>query len=96
MRITIVGAGFSGSALASELARQAGPGVELCLVGVPDSYGRGVAYGEARPEHLLNVRASDLGATPDQPGGFADWLNLTDRARGSYLPRLLYGEYLHA
>lgn len=96
MRITIVGAGFSGSALASELARQAGPGVELCLVGVPESYARGVAYGEARPEHLLNVRASDLGATPDQPGGFADWLNLTDRARGSYLPRLLYGEYLHA
>lgn len=96
MRITIVGAGFSGSALASELARHAGPGVELCLVGQPESYGRGVAYGEARPEHLLNVRASDLGATPDRPGGFADWLNLTDRARGSYLPRLLYGEYLHA
>ncbi|MGO1073490.1 FAD/NAD(P)-binding protein [Lysobacter sp. CA199] len=96
MRITIVGAGFSGSALASELARNAGPGVELCLVGQPESYGRGVAYGEARPEHLLNVRASDLGATPDRPGGFADWLNLTDRARGSYLPRLLYGEYLHA
>ncbi|MGH8081415.1 MAG: FAD/NAD(P)-binding protein [Lysobacter sp.] len=96
MRITIVGAGFSGSALASELARHAGPGVELCLVGQPESYGRGVAYGEARPEHLLNVRASDLGATPDHPGGFADWLNLTDRARGSYLPRLLYGEYLHA
>ncbi|UJB18992.1 MULTISPECIES: FAD/NAD(P)-binding protein [Lysobacter] len=96
MRITIVGAGFSGSALASELARQAGPGVELCLVGQTESYGRGVAYGEARPEHLLNVRASDLGATPDRPGGFADWLNLTDRARGSYLPRLLYGEYLHA
>lgn len=96
MRITIVGAGFSGSALASELARHAGPGVELCLVGQPESYGRGVAYGEARPEHLLNVRASDLGATVEQPGGFADWLNLTDRARGSYLPRLLYGEYLHA
>lgn len=96
MRITIIGAGFSGSALASELARQAGPAAELCLVGQPESYGRGVAYGEARPEHLLNVRASDLGATPDAPGGFADWLNLTDRARGSYLPRLLFGEYLHA
>ncbi len=96
MRITIVGAGFSGSALASELARQAGPGVELCLVGQPESYGRGVAYGEARPEHLLNVRASDLGASAAQPDGFADWLNLTDRARGSYLPRLLFGEYLHA
>jgi uncharacterized NAD(P)/FAD-binding protein YdhS len=96
MRITIVGAGFSGSALASELARQAGPGVELCLIGMADSYSRGVAYGEARPEHLLNVRASELGATPDQPGAFADWLNLSDRARVSYLPRLAYGEYLHA
>lgn len=96
MRITIVGAGFSGSALAGELVGQAGPGVELCLVGIGESYGRGVAYGEARPEHLLNVRASELGATPDRPGGFADWLNLTDRARSSYLPRLLYGEYLHA
>lgn len=96
MRITIVGAGFSGSALARELVGQAGPGVELCLVGIGESYGRGVAYGEARPEHLLNVRASELGATPDHPGGFADWLNLTDRARSSYLPRLLYGEYLHA
>ncbi|ALN78215.1 FAD/NAD(P)-binding protein [Lysobacter antibioticus] len=96
MRITIVGAGFSGSALASELARQAGPGVELCLIGVADSYSRGVAYGEARSEHLLNVRASELGATPDQPGAFADWLNLSDRARVSYLPRLAYGEYLHA
>lgn len=96
MRITIIGAGFSGSALASELAAQAGPGVDITLVGVADSYGRGVAYGEALPEHLLNVRARDLGATPDYPGEFADWLNLTERARQSFLPRLLYGEYLHA
>ncbi|WP_374012727.1 FAD/NAD(P)-binding protein [Pseudoxanthomonas koreensis] len=96
MRITIIGAGFTGSVLATELARNAPPGVDLCLVGTPDGYGRGVAYGEARPEHLLNVRARDLGATHDQPGEFARWLHLTRRAEDSFLPRLVYGEYLYS
>ena len=96
MRISIIGAGFSGCALATELARAAPAGVDIQLVGVSDTFGRGVAYGEARPEHLLNVRARDLGATADHPGEFADWLNLTERARTSFLPRLVYGEYLHS
>lgn len=96
MRITIIGAGFSGSVLAAELARTAPAGVDLCLVGTPDGYGRGVAYGEARPEHLLNVRARELGASQDQPGEFARWLNLTRRAEESFLPRLVYGEYLYS
>ncbi|MBD9370434.1 FAD/NAD(P)-binding protein [Xanthomonas sp. XNM01] len=96
MRITIIGAGFSGSVLATELARGAAAGTELYLVGVPDSYGRGVAYGEARAEHLLNVRARDLGATMDHPGEFATWLNLSRRAESSFLPRLVYGEYLYS
>lgn len=96
MRISIIGAGFSGCVLATELARAAPAGVDIQLVGTPDSYGRGVAYGEARPEHLLNVRARDLGATADHPGEFADWLSLTERARHSFLPRLVYGEYLHS
>ena len=96
MRITIIGAGFTGSVLATELARTAPAGVDLCLVGNGDGYGRGVAYGEARPEHLLNVRARELGATQDQPGEFARWLNLTRRAEDSFLPRLVYGEYLYS
>ncbi len=96
MRITIIGAGFSGSVLATELARGAPAGTELYLVGVPESYGRGVAYGEARAEHLLNVRAKDLGATMDHPGEFAAWLNLSKRAESSFLPRLVYGEYLYS
>ena len=37
MRITIIGAGFSGSALATELAAQAGPGIDITLVGVAES-----------------------------------------------------------
>ena len=94
MRITIVGAGFSGTALAVELARRAGPDVEICLVGHEGNYARGVAYGDARPEHLLNVRARNMGVSVDRPGDFADWINLSERARDGFLPRLIYGEYL--
>ncbi|MFT4180059.1 MAG: FAD/NAD(P)-binding protein [Thermomonas sp.] len=96
MRITIVGAGFSGSALAIELARNAPGGTEIRLIGMPESFGRGVAYGEARAEHLLNVRANELGIDPDDPGGFAAWLNLGARGENRFMPRLAYGEYLYA
>lgn len=96
MRITIIGAGFSGGVLATELARRASPATDIHLVGLPESFGRGVAYGEARVEHLLNVRASALGADPDDPGGFATWLHLGEKAGQRFLPRLAYGEYLHS
>ena len=96
MRITIIGAGFSGGVLATELMRHASQATELRLVGVADSFGRGVAYGEARAEHLLNVRARDLGADPDDPSGFVAWLNLGKRAEQGFLPRLAYGEYLYS
>lgn len=94
MRITIIGAGFSGSTLATLLASEEDNATEVCLVGVEDTFARGVAYGETRPEHALNVRAGHLGADPDNPGEFAEWLNLGPQGRESFLPRLAYGEYL--
>ena len=62
MRITIVGAGFSGATLATALATSHDTDVDLCLVGVASNFGCGVAYGDARGEHLLNTRAGQLGA----------------------------------
>lgn len=94
MRITIIGAGFSGVALAAALKRSAPADTTVCLVGVEGSYGAGVAYGDARPEHVLNVRARDLGLSPQAPEDFADWFNLSDRGRSGFLPRQLYGDYL--
>lgn len=94
MRITIVGAGFSGSTLATLLASTEDGAPEVCLVGVGETFARGVAYGQARPEHLLNVRAGQLGARPDAPGDFADWLSLGPRGRHEFLPRIAYGDYL--
>lgn len=94
MRITIIGAGFSGSTLATLLASETETATEVCLVGVDETFGRGVAYGEARLEHLLNVRAKHLGADPDNAEEFADWLHLGRQGRDGFLPRLAYGEYL--
>jgi uncharacterized NAD(P)/FAD-binding protein YdhS len=94
MRITIIGAGFTGGTLATLLASENDKTTEVCLVGVEETFARGVAYGETRPEHVLNVRAAHLGADPDNPGEFADWLNLGKQGREGFLPRLAYGEYL--
>lgn len=94
MRITIVGAGYAGSTLATELATTYDTDLDVCLVGTPGNFGGGTAYGDARGEHLLNARAGQLGATADKPAGFARWLNLSEHARDAFLPRAAYGEYL--
>lgn len=94
MRITIVGAGFSGSVLASQLASTEEGAPEVCLVGVGETFARGVAYGQARPEHLLNVRAGHLGTRPEAPDDFAAWLSLGPRGKDEFLPRVAYGDYL--
>jgi len=94
MRITIVGAGFSGVSLAAALQRVAPDLAHIHLVGAEPGHGGGVAYGQARPEYVLNVRARDLGLAEDAPEDFADWFHLGDRGRSAFLPRQLYGDYL--
>ena len=42
----------------------------------------------------MNVRAGHLGADPDNPQEFAEWLHLGSQGRDAFLPRLAYGEYL--
>lgn len=92
--ITVIGAGFCGTALVRELAYRADAATRITLIGMADSFGSGVAYGAARPEHLLNVRARDLGIDPEEPGGFADALHLGEAGRQEFLPRLAYADYL--
>lgn len=94
MRITLIGAGFTGTALAIELVRRRGPDVEVCLIDSARTFGRGVAYGSTRPEHLLNVPADRMGLDPHAPGDFADWLELQESSRQAFVPRQLYGDYL--
>lgn len=94
MRITIIGAGFTGTTLAAQLATSFDTDLDVHLVGVAGNFGSGVAYGDARGEHLLNARAGQLGAFADRPADFAQWLNLSTRAHHAFLPRVAYGEYL--
>lgn len=97
IHITIIGAGFCGTSLLHELSRNVGDSrIHVTLVGVADTFGSGVAYGAARPEHLLNVRAKDLGIDLDDPGGFSDFLHLGAGGRLEFLPRLAYGDYLRS
>jgi uncharacterized NAD(P)/FAD-binding protein YdhS len=58
--------------------------------------GEGLAYGDAAPHHLLNVRAKGMNAFPDDPEGFVRWLAArhSGYSLNCFVPRLIYGEYL--
>ena len=92
--VLIVGAGFSGTLLAINLLRQ--PDVRVVLVERDGTrLARGTAYGTPRPEHLLNVRASNMSAYPDEPGHFERWIGLDDeKGRIRFVERATYGRYL--
>jgi uncharacterized NAD(P)/FAD-binding protein YdhS len=49
------------------------PGVRVTLIERTRRLARGAAYSTARPEHLLNVRASGMSAFADAPAHFSDW-----------------------
>lgn len=91
--VAIVGGGFSGAMLAVQLLRR---GARVTLVERGGSPGRGLAYGAADPIHLLNVRAGNMSAYPDDPGHLARWLDargLADAA-SRFAPRRLFGDYV--
>jgi uncharacterized NAD(P)/FAD-binding protein YdhS len=97
--IIIVGAGLSGTTVAAWLARLAGPeesGVRVQLVERSGVFGPGLAYGAARPSHLLNVPAGRMGAWAEDEGHFLTWLRLRypSAVGGAFVQRSLYGEYL--
>jgi uncharacterized NAD(P)/FAD-binding protein YdhS len=56
---------------------------------------RGVAYSAAHPDHLLNVRAGNMSALPDDPDHFVRWLDMHGKGdRKTFVPRTTYGAYL--
>lgn len=92
--VAIVGAGFSGTLLALNLLRHDGP--RATLIERAEVAGRGVAYGTAQPDHVLNVRAANMSAFPDQPDHFVRWLGARGApdAGASFVARATYGRYL--
>jgi uncharacterized NAD(P)/FAD-binding protein YdhS len=68
----IVGAGFSGMAVAVQLLQRLKGPARVCLINRSLSFGRGLAYGTNSPSHLLNVPAGRMSLDPDRETGFID------------------------
>ena len=91
--VAIIGGGFSGALQAINLLRHEGP--RATLIERRGAAGRGVAYSAAHPDHLLNVRAGNMSALPQEPDHFQRWLERRHPAlAGGFAPRLIYGDYL--
>lgn len=106
--IAIVGAGFSGTALALHLVRLSAERSDAVTVSLidPRPVGQGVAYGTSLPDHLLNVPARGMSMFPDQPDDFLRWwaaeqhgphhldADHLDVHRLDFAPRAAYARYL--
>src|SRR6202022_139128 len=80
VNVAIVGGGLTGTTLAAQLLRRAGPSYSVAVVEKTSSVGRGLAYGKQSRSLLLNVRARNMSALSDQPDHFLQW------ARSNYDP----------
>jgi uncharacterized NAD(P)/FAD-binding protein YdhS len=100
--IAIIGAGCSGTLLATHLLKLArGPFQIHVIERDPTHVGRGVAYSTLEQGHLLNVPAANMSAFAYDPAHFLGWaethpaLVANPPGPGSFLPRRVYGDYLN-
>ncbi len=103
IRVIIIGGGATGVLLACHLLRDRSRRIQVTIVEKSETAGLGLAYSTRNPQHLLNVRASNMSAFPDEPGHFWNWLtaNSLDRGLGCgdafcFVPRGIYGRYLES
>ncbi|MFD2650407.1 FAD/NAD(P)-binding protein [Brucella rhizosphaerae] len=97
----IIGGGASGVLMALQLLVRS-PEATVRIFERSGSLGAGIAYSTQNPNHLLNVRASNMSAFPDQPEHFFNWLSTNSHAASeggwqpqSFAPRALYRLYLN-
>ncbi|MGP1308669.1 MAG: FAD/NAD(P)-binding protein [Phycisphaerales bacterium] len=93
--VVVIGGGFSGAAVVSHLAANAGRPLRICMFEPSPRIGRGIAYSPTGDHLLLNVPAAKLSVWPDKPGDFASWCAFAGRPTepGAFLPRAWLGEY---
>ena len=97
--IVIVGAGFSGTAVAITLLRLSyWKPVRIVLVERAPRIGRGAAYAERSYPYLLNVPAGRMSLSSSDPLEFLKFAqrHLPRATADDFLPRSLYGEYLES
>ena len=97
--IVIVGAGFSGTAVAVNLLRLSyWKPVRIVLVERASQMARGTAYADKAYPYLLNVPAGRMSLNSSDPLEFLKFAqqSLPTATADDFLPRPLYGEYLQA
>ena len=97
-RISVIGGGAAAAAVVAELLVHGNPRVQVTWFAGHGARGRGVAYGTRRDEHILNVRAANMGLLDDDTGQFIRFL--ADRGwtevPTAFVPRSLFGDYIAA
>ncbi|MBC9876597.1 NAD(P)-binding protein [Bradyrhizobium sp. INPA01-394B] len=95
----VIGGGASGVLLAFQLLKTNPSDLRVTLIEKRPEVGRGLAYHAGNPEHLLNVRVTNMSALPEDPDHFWNWL--CARPGGPlcpdpycFVPRQTYGDYL--
>jgi uncharacterized NAD(P)/FAD-binding protein YdhS len=94
--IAIVGAGFSGTALAYRLLRAGEFRGRVVLIERSGRFGPGLAYGSASHGAVLNVPAGNMSLDERAPSDFVDFVRSEglEAAFHDFVPRHLYGRYL--
>jgi uncharacterized NAD(P)/FAD-binding protein YdhS len=94
--LLIIGGGFSGTMMATQVLRRA-VGLSVGLLDRTSPPGCGLAYSTPHRFHLLNVPAEKMSALPDEPDNFLLWARRNYDASvlpRSFLARSLYGTYI--
>lgn len=97
--IVIVGAGFSGTAVAINLLRLSyWKPLHLVIVDRAERMARGIAYAPSQYPYILNVPAGRMSINPNDPLEFLKFARQThpQATEDDFLPRSLYGEYLES
>lgn len=98
----IIGAGLSGTTLISHLVKLTKEyyssysfSLKVFLI-EKQTFGQGVAYSTACPEHLLNIPAQFMSAFHDDPDHFIQWAQKQNPSilPDSFVPRMMYSQYL--
>jgi len=92
--LAIIGGGASATLLLAQLARRQAP-FSIDVYDRAGAFARGIAYSTPHRCHLLNVRASNMSALADTPDDFARWASQHGYGADDFVPRALYGDYLH-
>lgn len=96
-KVAVIGAGFSGVAVAAQVLSRARAPVGVLLINRGELMARGTAYGTHSPYHLLNVPAARMGLFRCDPEGFLRFLHrhvAPEIRGGEFVGRHLYGQYL--